>query len=90
MDSFEMIHQEPSLGKLSLTLLAVVVVVSLDVFVQLKCRGELQLTLRTFVFLALPRLLTGINCRRMLDWLSSKVFIFDSVLTDPFTRLTVA
>ena len=42
----------------------------------------------------LPRLLSGTNCRRMLDWLSNttagKVFIFDSVLADPLTRLTVA
>ena len=50
-----------------------------------------MLTLRTFVFL--PRLLSGTNCRRMLAWLrktAGKVFIFDSVLADPFTRLTVA
>ena len=85
-----MIHQEPPLGKLGLALLAVVVVVSLDVFVQLKCRGELKLTLRTFVFLALSLawLLRGMLAR--LSHTGGQVLIFVSVLTEPFTRLTVA
>ena len=80
-----MIHQEPPLGKLGLALLTVVVVVSLDVFVQLKCRGELKLTLGTFVFLALSRarLLSGMLAR--LSSTAGKAFIFVSVLSDPFT-----
>ena len=46
-----MIDEEPSFGKLRVTLLTVVVVVTFDVFVQLKSRGEFKITLRTFVFL---------------------------------------
>ena len=46
-----------------------------------------------FLPLSLARLLRGINSRRLLIWLSNtagNVFIFDSILTDPLTRLTVA
>ena len=74
VDSFQVIHQESSLCKFSVALLAVVVVVTLDVLVQLESCGELMLTLRTFVFLPLSlarRLLRGINSRRLLDWLSN-------------------
>ena len=69
-----MIHQESSLSKFSITLLAVVIVVSLDVFVQLEGCRELEFTLRTFVLLvaglfiridftrSVCRLLTGSIC----------------------------